>query len=69
MQQAAAGNQTAVAAASVQSQLQQPAHTKQLLMQRQVAQENMLKRQYNVSPQLGNTGNFWIMLFYVGASL
>jgi len=68
-QKAVAANQTAVAAASVQNQLQQPAHTKQLLMQRQVAQENMLKRQYNVSPQLGNAGNFWIMLSYVGACL
>ena len=59
MQQAAAANQAAVAAASVQNQLQQPAHTQQLLMQRQVAQESLMKRQYNASSQLGNAGNFF----------
>jgi hypothetical protein len=53
VQQAAAANHAAVAAASAQ----QPAHTQQLLLQRQVAQESLLKRQYsNVSSPLGTAG-------------
>ncbi len=58
VQQAAAANQAAVAAASAQqNQLQQPAHTQQLLLQRQVAQESLMKRQYsNVSSPLGTAG-------------
>ncbi len=55
---AAAASAAAAAAASAQSSLQQPADAQRLLMQRQVAQDQ-LKRQFGNSPQpTGLAGTF-----------